>query len=55
MNLSKHKMMIDIQNSAAFLYTNDEIPDKECKKKLFRIPKIKPRNKCDQGSKRLKH
>lgn len=46
-------MMTDIQKSAAFLYTNDEILDRECKKKLFRIIKIKPRNKCDQGGKDL--
>ena len=55
MNSSKHKMMTDIQKSVAFLYTNDEILDRECKKKLFRIIKIKPRNKCDQGGKRLEH
>ena len=57
MNLSKHRMMTDIQKSVAFLYINDEILDRECKKKtqLFRIIKIKHRNKRDQGGKRLKH
>ena len=45
--------IINTQKSVAFLYTNDEILDRECKKKLFRIIKIKPRNKCDQGGKDL--
>ena len=52
---------INIQKSVAFLYTNNEISEKECKKQyLSKITlktktKKKPRNKPDQGGERLIH
>ena len=46
---------IHIQKLVAFLYTNNQISENECKIIPFKIaPKIKiPRNKPDQGGERL--
>ena len=54
---------INIQKLVAFLYTNNEISERECKKTIpFKIipkkptkNKTKARNKPDQGGERLVH
>ena len=50
---------INIQKSVAFLYTNNEIPERESWKKKLKVHQKlinkTPRNKPDQGGERLIH
>ena len=49
----QQKYKVDIQKSFAFLYTNNEILERERKKTIsFKIALKIPRNKLKQGGKR---
>ena len=53
-NVAEHK--INIHKSVVFLYNNNEISEREGKKKILKLEKNKIlRNKSEQGGERLIH